>query len=262
VSTALRLLVTRPAEQGQAWVQQLSAKGLDAVALPLITISALADQTPLQQSWLALAQHSLVMFVSANAVQHFFAARPVGSSTWPAGVLAASTGPGTSSALLAAGVPAGSLVQPAAEAPNPDSEALWAQLRHLPWQGRRALVVRGEEGRDWLADTLTAQGAQVSYVAAYRRSSPTPNAADQALLAAALAQPQRHVWLFSSSQAVSHLLAWQNASQPQATWAQSRAYASHPRIAQAAVNAGFGQVMQLAASLDAVVQQAMQDQGH
>ncbi len=141
------------------------------------------------------------MFVSANAVVHFFAAAPPGRG-WPAGVLAGSTGPGTSAALRSAGVPVPLLVEPAADAPKFDSEALWERLASRQWAGLSVLVVRGEDGRDWLAETLRERGAAVDFLAAYRRGRPHSAIAEQALLQQSLADPAGHLWLFSSSEAV------------------------------------------------------------
>jgi uroporphyrinogen-III synthase len=233
----MRLIVTRPAPQALPWVQRLRALGVQAEALPLIAIGPADDAAPVQAAWAGLGGVALVMFVSANAVQHFFALRPAGVA-WPPGTLAGATGPGTSSALRAEGLAAASIVEPPADAPSFDSEALWAGLAHREWAGRRVLVVRGEEGRDWLAETLRGRGAEVAFVAAYRRLPPTLDADGQALLAAALAEPARHVWHFSSSEAVAHL----RALAPAADWRHSAALASHPRIAQAAAGAGFGRV--------------------
>jgi uroporphyrinogen-III synthase len=247
----VRLIVTRPAAQAAAWVDQFRALGLDARALPLIEIAPLADDGGLRAVWRTLEAVSLVVFVSANAVQHFFDARPPGAA-WPDAVLAGSTGPGTSAALRAAGVEGQSLVEPAADAPAFDSEALWAQLSPRHWRDRSVLVVRGEEGRDWLADTLRGRGAQVSFVAAYRRCLPQLDADEQALLAAAQAQPTAHLWLFSSSEAVANL----RALLPAADWSRSRAYASHPRIVQAVRAAGFGTVELMPSAPQAVAQLA------
>ncbi len=242
----MRFIVTRPAAQAVAWVDGLRAAGLDAVALPLIAIGPPADSAPVLAAWQALPAQALVMFVSANAVEHFFAAAP---GPWPAGPRAASTGPGTTAALRRAGVPAAAIVEPAPDAPSLDSEALWAQLAHEDWAGRQALIVRGEEGRDWLADTLRRRGAEVGFVAAYARHAPDFDAAQRALVQSARADAAGHVWLFSSSEAVRHLVqAW-----PGAAWAGSGAIASHPRIAQAAREAGFGRVEELPARLDAIV---------
>ena len=157
----MHLIVTRPQAQAAGWVRELQALGLAASALPLIEITALDDPAPLRQAWRDLSQRTLVMFVSANAVEHFFAAAPPGRG-WPAGVLAGSTGPGTSAALRSAGVPVPLLVEPAADAPKFDSEALWERLASRQWAGLSVLVVRGEDGRDWLAETLRERGCEAS----------------------------------------------------------------------------------------------------
>ncbi len=246
----MRLIVTRPAAQATAWVTALQALGCEAQALPLIGIAALDDSAPLRAAWQALPRYGLVMFVSANAVEHFFAA--AAGAVWPAAVRAAATGPGTAGALRQAGVPAGALVEPAADAARFDSEALWAQVAHEDWAGRRVLVVRGEDGRDWLADTLRARGATVDFVAAYRRLAPQPDAAGRSLLAQALADPAGHLWLFSSSEAVAHL----QALAPGADWSRSAALATHPRIAAAARAAGFAGVALTAPAAEAVARAA------
>ena len=246
----MRIIVTRPAAQAVGWVEALRALGLEAQALPLIGIEPAPDRVPLHAAWLRLPQHALVIFVSANAVNHFFAARP-DAAQWPAELPAASTGPGTSAALRAAGV--ARVEEPAADARQFDSEALWAQLAAQPWAGRQVLVVRGAQGRDWLAEQLRAHGAQVSFVTAYQRLPPMLDAAGQALLAAAQACPTQHLWLFSSSEAVRHL----QALAPQADWSGAQAWASHPRIAQAARSAGFGDVALVAPSAHAVSQRLL-----
>lgn len=233
---ALHWIVTRPAAQAADWVQALRGLGQAASALPLIDIAPPTDPAPVRAAWEQLHAQALVMFVSANAVQHFFALAPAGMG-WPAGLRAGCTGPGTAAALLSAGVPAAAVVQPAAGA-GLDSEGLWAQLAPEAWAGRQVLVVRGEEGRDWLAEALRERGADVAFVAAYRRCPPLLGEAGATLLARAQAEPGAHAWIFSSSEAVAHL----RALAPAARWQAARALASHPRIAQAAREAGFGTV--------------------
>jgi uroporphyrinogen-III synthase len=247
----VRVIVTRPQAQAQSWVAGLQALGADAQALPLIAIAPLADTAGLVRAWHALDGLALVVFVSPNAVEQFFAQRPPGVD-WPAALLAGSTGPGTSAALRQAGLTTGALVEPAADAPTFDSEALWAVLRGRPWAGRHVLLVRGEEGRDWLAEHLRGAGASVEFIAAYRRQAPQPDAAGRALLHAALADPAGHLWHFSSSESVAHL----RALAPHADWSRSVALASHPRIVQTVREAGFGQVELVDARLEAVAVRA------
>ena len=245
----MRIVVTRPAAQADDWVRDLQAQGLDAAALPLIGIAPAHDAGALDAEWQAIAQRRLVVFVSPNAVQHFFVRRPAGVS-WPAPTWAASPGPGTTRALLALGVPAARIIEPAADAPQFDSESLWLQLARHDWHDASVLVVRGDGGRDWLADTLREHGAQVAHVAAYRRALPELDAHARALLASALDAPARHVWLFSSSEAVANLAALAPA---QTDWQAGRAIGTHPRIVAKARQQGFGDVAAARPSLAAVV---------
>jgi uroporphyrinogen-III synthase len=241
----MRLIVTRPAAQAVPWVEALRAAGLDAVALPLIEIAPLADPGPVQQGWAAITQQALVMFVSANAVDAFFAARPAGA-VWPQGLAAASTGPGTSAVLRQQGVV--QIEEPIAESTQFDSEALWARLQHRDWSGQRVLIVRGEDGRDWLTRRLQTQGAEVQHLTAYRRLLPQLGAREQQLLDDALAAPPNHRWLFSSSEAIGNL----QRLKPGADWSASHAWCSHPRIVQTAREAGWGQVLQVAGLDDTI----------
>ena len=243
----MRIVVTRPLAQARPWVEALRALGVDAKALPLIAIAPPDDVAAVRQAWLGLKDLALVVFVSANAVEQFFALRPAATS-WPALLLAASTGPGTTAALRSAGLASVQIVEPAADAASFDSEALWVELRKRHWVGKKTLVVRGEQGRNWLAEQLIAQDAEVVFVIAYRRLAPQLGAPEQALLQEALADPAQHLWLFSSSEAMGHLAALT----PAANWSAARALATHPRIAQAARQLGFGDVKVVAPSVAAV----------
>lgn len=229
-------------------MRSLRAAGLEVAALPLIRIVATEDSEPLRAAWAHLPRFRLVMFVSANAVQSFFAHS--GHRPWPSGCLAGSTGQGTTAALRARGVPLACIAAPALHAGS-DSEALWAQLQRQPWAGAKVLVVRGEEGRDWLAHVLGEAGAEVRYLAAYRRLPPRFLPQHRSLMQMARLQPERHVWHFSSSQAVANLpLDCFDAS----SRVRSRALATHPRIAAKVREAGFGEVQEVPPGLMALSQ--------
>ena len=255
----MRILVTRPAAQATSWVKSLEQHGLRALALPLMEIAPAPDTAAVTHAWHHLAEARLVMFVSANAVEHFFALRPpqaawaMGSHAgWPQGTQAASPGPGTTRALREAGVPLSQIVEPSPDSPQFDSEALWQRLREQDWQDAVVHVVRGDGGRDWLADTLREHGARVGCVSAYRRIAPRWDASSQALLAAALSRPADHLWFFSSSEAIDHLLSHLGRSAA-ALPGGARALTTHPRIAQRAQAAGFAPVWQSLPTLASVV---------
>lgn len=50
-----------------------------------------------------------------------------------------------------------------------DSEGLWTLLTPQLSPNAKILIVRGQTGRDWLADTLTQHGASVTCLSVYRR---------------------------------------------------------------------------------------------
>ncbi|KQP14291.1 uroporphyrinogen-III synthase [Pseudorhodoferax sp. Leaf267] len=237
---AMRVLVTRPAQEALRWTEQLEAHGYAAVAMPLMAIEA-TDPAPLQAAWHRLAQYHVLMFVSANAVRAFFAARPAGAP-WGAALRAWSTGAGTTRALLEAGVQACAVEAPGEDAAQFDSEALWQRVGTGPLAGTRVLIVRGADasgriaGRPWLAERLQAAGSQVEALAAYRRGLPawTDAQRDEARAAAQGAA----LWLLSSSDAVRNL----GLLLPGQDWHAARALASHARIAEAATTLGFGRV--------------------
>lgn len=250
---ACTVLVTRPASEAATWVAVLQASGVHACAMPLIDIAALADTSDLIRAWENLHQQLAVMFVSANAVRHFMAARPVGVSRPE--IQAWCTGPGTRAALEEALWPSDLIRSPDASCGQFDSEALWAIVLPQAEQAVRSgssqkvLIVRGADargqvsGRDWLAQQMLALGLEVSQCAAYIRQPPhwTP---------AQLAQARKALcdgcwWLFSSSEAAVHL----QQALPDVPLARARALATHPRIAERLRQSGWGRVVLVPAAL-------------
>jgi len=249
----MRVIVTRPIHEAQQWIQALRAAGHEAVALPLIAIGPAPDPAAVAAAWSALDRYRSVMFVSAQAVQRFFAQRPAQATTFPCEAWA--TGPGTARALRIAGVPAAQVIAPAADAAQFDSEALWQCVASALRAGERVLIVRGADadtpwatgtGRDWLAQKLRAAALEVDFVASYQRQRPTLDARARQL--ASSAATDGSWWLFSSSEAIHNL----RTALPAQNWQTARALTTHPRIAQAARDAGFGQVHTTRPTLEAI----------
>ena len=261
----MKVIVTRPRLEADAWVKQLQALQVDAVALPLIHIGAVADNGDLAKAWENLPQYRAIMFVSSNAVRYFYLSNMPLASEFVAYTAIKNivnlqekttkprmwaTGPGTREALLAQAVPSELIDSPASDAAQFDSEALWNRVQHQVKAGDKVLIVRGSSlaaknaenadsvqmnGRPWLADQLTAAGVQVDFVVSYQRSAPVFDAAELASLRQA--STDQSIWLLSSSEAVANLKAIS-----ELRWSNAKAIATHPRIAQAARDAGFGVV--------------------
>lgn len=242
------VVVTRPAQEAQAWVQRLEEAGWDAQPLPLIEIADAPDQAQLVSARGSFCRHDAAMFVSAQAVQRFWS-----GFDWPACAATRvwAPGPGTAAALVRQGIPADRIDQPAQDAEQFDSEALWAEVAGQVHPGHRLLIVRGAtagaarqnaavgrrgNGREWLANQCQAAGGEVAWCVAYERRAPEWDASTRKH-AAALAGPQA-IWLFSSTEAVNHL----GLLCPDAVWSHARALATHQRIADAARELGFGEV--------------------
>ena len=266
-SALSRVWVTRPAVDAAHWVQKLREGGFNAEALPLIEIAPMAGKeaaAALQQARQGLAGYAACMFVSSNAVDHFFginrAEAPVFRShnainniaidaalMVPPALRCLAPGPGTKAALLAAGVPATQIDAPPADAAQFDSEALWRVVGQRDWQGGRVLVVRGANGgdgdspagRDWMARQWQAAGATVDFVSVYERVAPVLTEAQ--LQQATGASADGSVWLFSSSQAVTNLT--QQPGLGGLDWRHARAVATHPRIVETVRAAGWGVVV-------------------
>ena len=252
------VIVTRPAPDAQRWVDQLQQRGINAEALPLIEIASAPDVSAARAAWAKLSHYAAVMFVSGNAVEHFFAARrpeaepPAHDLTALPHVRFMAPGPGTEQVLAAQGVPAAQIDTPHADAAQFDSEALWQVIGQRDWAGQRVLIVRGQSGtleavatgREWLARQLENAGASVDFVVVYERRAPRFTPAQLQRIAAS--QRDGSVWLFSSSEALAHL--------PQGTdWSQAKAIATHRRIAQAAQAAGWGVIIESRPALDDIV---------
>ena len=249
----MRVIVTRPACDAHRWAGDLSALGLEAVALPLIKIGPVDDPAAMVSAWQHLGDCVGVMFVSGNAVDHFFRSKPVMASVFidvaQLKTRAWAPGPGTADALLRWGVPPERIDTPAREAEQFDSEALWQVVGPQVHPGDRVLIVRGGDsasvssgraglGRDWLAQQLAGRGAEFDLVVAYQRSAPDLSASEASLARAAASDGS--VWLLSSSEAIANLIAMI----PGQSWAGARALVTHPRIARAASAAGFGEVQE------------------
>ncbi len=244
----MAIVLTRPRQEAERWAQRLRARGLEPLVLPLIAIGPPKDVAPLRAAAATLADYGAVMFVSANAVQGFFAVAPAfaGPRAWAPGLA-------TRDALRAAGVPPERIDTPAEDAAQFDSESLWRVVGGQLQAGQRLLLVRGgdsegrSQGRDWIVQQLAARGVAVDTVVAYIRELPAWGEPERAQ--ARQAAEDGSLWLFSSSEAAANLARLL----PAQSWAQARALATHPRIAQAVRALGFGSVRESRPALSEVI---------
>ena len=250
----MRVIVTRPETDAQAWLDAIKKAGHEALYLPLIEMGPAPDTQAVDRAWLDWTRWQAVMFVSAQAVRMFFSQRPaqVSSDTTPnSNVLVGlakgprywATGPGTRQALLEVGVASEDIDAPPTESAQFDSEALWQVVSSTLPKQTTVLIVRGDDegahfkpqgvGRDWLAKQIIDSGASVEFVVAYSRRP--PRWTESQFQIARQAATDGSVWCFSSSQAILHL----QALLPDVRWDKSCCVATHARIAQTAHDVGF-----------------------
>jgi len=112
-------------------------------------------------------RYDLVVFVSRAAVIGF--STQLGPSfVWPSAVRVGCMGPATALAIERAWPTVSNILYPDAESAR-DSEELWPLLQVLTTPLKKVLIVRGQDGRDWLSERLSSRGVEVSTHQAYER---------------------------------------------------------------------------------------------
>ncbi|KQQ45763.1 uroporphyrinogen III synthase [Duganella sp. Leaf126] len=271
------VVITRPLAQARPLAARVAALGLAVEVLPLLDITPLPEPTDLLAAIARLTApqprsqspsqpgsnpqaepqapvqshpqpppppyYQLVAFVSPNAIDAAF----LHLKTVPPGVTWAVVGEGSRLALAAHGVAApGAHVVSPRDTARSDSEHLLLALDLAALAGKRALIIRGDGGRELLADGLRAAGVQVDVVCAYRRAPPVLTPALAATLRRLLGSDNH--WIITSSEALRGLcalLAELDARAPAdgRSWVvsmqQQHLIVPHARIAETAHNLGF-----------------------
>jgi len=167
--TGWRLLLTRPAEECGAVADVLAEAGIHSASLPLLAIEPLPETAEQRATVLELDRYCAVIVVSKPAARLGI---ELLDRYWPQPPFAQawfSVGAATGAILADYGLDASwpSL--------GDDSEALLALPRlgeALARPDPKVLILRGEGGRELLAETLRARGVQVDILELYRRYLP------------------------------------------------------------------------------------------
>lgn len=160
-------LVTRPEGQAEGLLAVIRALGGHAAHIPFLAIEPVPAQGALEAIARASNDYAATIFISANAVRMAWLSLSAGQDSWPENRVAACIGPGTARALVELGVH--QIIVPAAQY---DTEGLLAEafFAQPHCEGKAFALIRGEGGRDVLAQSLRARGARVDEVAVYRRT--------------------------------------------------------------------------------------------
>ncbi|MGH8381659.1 uroporphyrinogen-III synthase [Pseudomonas sp.] len=245
-----RLLLTRPAEECAALAQVLAEQGVISSSLPLLEIEALS----LDEARLGLLRrfdrYAAIIVVSKPAARLGLAEL---SRYWPQLPRSAWFTVGAASAQILQDHGC----QVSYPAAGDDSEAL-LQLpvlhQAIAGPAPRVLIMRGEGGRELLAERLTEQGASVDYLELYRRYLPVYPGGT---LSARVAGEHLNGLVVSSGQGFEHLRQLAADDWPQL--AQLPLFVPSSRVAAQARDAGAQNVVDCrgasAAALLAALQQ-------
>jgi len=232
--TGWRLLLTRPAEEAAAVAQALTAAGIHSASLPLLQIEPLPISEPMRTQVLNLAQYCAVIVISKPAAR---LGLDLIDQYWPQPPIQRwfSVGAATAAILEDYGLRVYTPPQ------GDDSEALLALpalADALAQPYPKVLILRGEGGREWLAEHLRERGATVDYLQLYRRCLPDypPMALYQRVTAERL-----NALVVSSGQGFEHLQQLAGEHWPQL--AGLPLFVPSPRVAAQAQAAGARHVV-------------------
>lgn len=237
------ILITRPAARAARLAALVREAGGDPVLFPALEILSISNNSDRYKHGNNenVIESDFLVFVSPTAVEH---GRVVFDAWLPESVKVAAVGHATARALQELGV--ADVIVPAEGA---DSEALAALPELQQVAGKRILIVRGEGGRAWLADTLRARGAAVEYLECYRRVRPD---ADPAPLAARILNRDIAATTITSREALDNLLAMLPADVGTALLS-APVFVVHPRLAAHARALGAREVRVAGAGDEAMI---------
>lgn len=194
-----RILLTRPIDRTEALWQPLTELGADCLVQPAIEISPPDDWQHVDSALDRLCDFDWLVFSSVNGVQFLFERLLATGRDLRhlAGIKLAAIGPGTAEELAQYHLRVDG--QPADVY---RAEAL-AELLAKDARGKKYLLARASRGREVLAETLQAAGAQVEQIVVYRSTDVAPPDPD---IAAAL-KAGRIDWVTVTSSAIARSLA-------------------------------------------------------
>jgi uroporphyrinogen III methyltransferase / synthase len=163
-----KILLTRPRSSVSRFAMLLRQYGAEPIAMPTIQIDPPASWERLDRAIAMLPTYAWLIFTSVHGVQAFFQRYTLQhqGGAAPAGLRLCAIGPETAAQVRQHGWQV--QVIPA----EYRAEAVVAALAAFPLQGQRILLPRAAVARDILPRGLTAQGAHVEVVEAYRTGIP------------------------------------------------------------------------------------------
>mgnify|MGYP003362805579 CR=1 FL=1 len=172
----MSILVTRPLPQGEELVSRLRGLGRVAWSFPLIEFTPGRELHTLGDRLAALSAGDLLFALSQHAVEFAHARLQQQALRWPPapGYFAI----GRTTALTLHKVSSQNIRYPL----DREISEVLLQLPELQnIAGKKALILRGNGGRELLGDTLRERGADVTFCECYQRSARHYDGAEEAM---------------------------------------------------------------------------------
>lgn len=201
----LSIAVTRPADQASSLCTAINEHGGNAISFPLLAIAALDNYQTFEQQLNRLDSTDWAIFISSNAVDYAMPLLLKKLGKIPAHLKFAAIGHQTAKSLAAYGV--AEVLVPQSRF---DSETLLALPEMLDVSAKTIAIFRGVGGRELMAETLKARGADVYFAESYRRINPQANTD---LLQQQWQQNKLDAIVVTSSEAMRYLLKMANNAQ-------------------------------------------------
>ncbi len=224
------VVLTRPQGKNTALAQGLAQHGVRSLELPALCVTPCFST--LATEYLP-AQYDLLVFVSAQAVQFYLQALQHSTGYFAPHQAIATVGAASAAPFYEQGLDQQlRLIHPPASHPYQDSEALWDLLLPQLPTIQRVLLVRGQQGREWLSQQLLDQHKELTRCSIYQRIPAQWSAQSAIQLQRDLVKPQTVTFLLTSSESTQAIYDNMVRLGLEAAWKQAQFVAIHPRIAQ------------------------------
>lgn len=194
----LHVAVTRPDDQAKSLCNAITELGGEAIAFPLLALEAIHDYSAFDAEVAKIHSADWAIFISANAVEFAMPRVLQQIEKLPDTLRFAAIGPQTADALKQYGIQ-----QVLIPELRYDTETLMSLPEMQTMTGKKVIIFRGVGGRELMAETLKARGADVSFAESYRRFNPQT---DTQLLDDCWRQNRLDAIVVTSSEAMRYLL--------------------------------------------------------
>lgn len=167
----MTILVTRPEQESQALCDALHQAGHLAISHPLLTIHPGRELSQLPSLFSSLSDGDFIIAVSQHAVEHAQNSLQMQQTEWKKGVNYIAVGQKSAQHLKKY------VVDTVHFPTHSDSEHLLALPVLKNTKGKKALILRGNGGRDLIFQALDNSGVDVSYCETYQRKNTPFNGA-------------------------------------------------------------------------------------